>query len=143
AGEAGGGTEKALSDCLSEELDEYELISRHHEGWDDVLAAILALDDLDHAFSTRILERLATLTASYIEDQGGLYEVLTAEETLEADVAADREDRRAEAGHVAPSLAAGFLKLARTPATNGAPYTEQDAFTRAYFRGLSQSGVQA
>ena len=47
-GDDADATEKALASCLSEELDEYQLISRHHEGWDNVLAAILALDRDHH-----------------------------------------------------------------------------------------------
>ena len=35
--------EKALASCLSEELDGFEIISRRHDGWDAVLAALLAL----------------------------------------------------------------------------------------------------
>ncbi|MDB4997569.1 MAG: hypothetical protein JWM74_5001 [Myxococcaceae bacterium] len=106
-------SEKALSNCLSEEVSEYQLIARNHEGWDDVLAAILALDRDHHDYLRGLLERCAALSTEYIEDNGGLYDVLTSEQMLEADVAAEREDRRAEEGHVAPSSAAAFLKLAR------------------------------
>lgn len=34
----GTAVEKALSDSLSEEIDEYQLIARRHDGWDAVLA---------------------------------------------------------------------------------------------------------
>jgi Family of unknown function (DUF6178) len=127
-------TEKALSSCLSEEIDQYQIISRHHDGWDDVLAALVALDENHHDFLMGMLERCCKLSADYVDDNGGLYEVLTSEETLEADLAGDREDRRARAGHVAPSAAAAFLKLARGPCET--PVTQHDAMTRAYFRGL-------
>ena len=134
-GENGRATEKALESCLTEEVDDYHLVSRRPEGWDDVLAAVLALDRDHHDCLRGILERCCAMSAEYIEDNGGLYDVLTSEEMLEGDVAADREDRRAEAGHVAPSSAAAFLKLART--TEGAPL-ERDPLTRAYFRGLAK-----
>lgn len=126
--------EKALSDCLSEELEEYRLIARRQDGWDNLLTAILALDRDHHDYLVKILESCAKMTAEYIEDNGGLYEVLTSEEMLEGDLAADREDRRAEAGHVAPSSAAAFLKLARRPAPDA---SERDPLTRAYFRSLA------
>jgi hypothetical protein len=130
--------EKALSDCLSEELEEYRLIARRHEGWDDLLTAILALDRDHHDYLMKILDRCAAMSSEYIEDNGGLYEVLTSEEMLESDVAADREDRRAEAGHVAPSSAAAFLKLARRPIED---VNDRDPLTRAYFRSLSRAEV--
>lgn len=127
--------EKALDDCLFEELDEYRLIARRHEGWDSLLGAILALDRDHHDYLVKILDRCAKMASEYIEDNGGLYEVLTSEEMLEGDVAAEREDRRAEAGHVAPSAAAAFLKLARMPVEHT---TERDPLTRAWFRSLAK-----
>jgi hypothetical protein len=127
--------EKALSNCLSEELDEYQLISRRHEGWDNVLAAVLALDRDHHDRMVRILERCSQMSSGYIDDNGGLYEVLSSEEMLESDVSAEREDRRAEKGHVAPSSAAAFLKLAR--GTSETPPTDHDPLTRAYLRTVA------
>jgi hypothetical protein len=139
--ETANASEKALSNCLSEEVSDYQLISRHHEGWDDVLAAILALDRDHHDYLLGLLERCASMSAEYIADNGGLYDVLTSEEMLEADVAAEREERRGEEGHVAPSAAAGFLKLARAPIA--APAREHDPLTAAYFRGLGKRVLSA
>lgn len=118
-------TEKALGDCLYEELDEYQLVSRRHDTWDAVLSAILALDRDHHEHLVRILERCRRMSEAHVEESGGLYEVLTAEEMLEADVAGDRADRRAASGHVAPTDAAAFL------ASTG---EERDPITRAYLR---------
>jgi hypothetical protein len=53
------------------------------------------------------------MSREYIADNGGLYEVLSAEQMLEEDLAAERETRRAQHGYVAPSAAAAFLRLAR------------------------------
>ena len=129
-------TEKALASCLSEELDDYQVIARHPEGWDNVLAAILALDRDHHDDVARLLARCSAMSAELIDDGGGLYDVLTSEQMLEGDVAGDREDRRAEAGHVAPSAARAFLKLARREGET--PFTEHDPMTRAYFRNLAR-----
>lgn len=129
--------EKALAGSLSEELDEYILVSRHHEGWDDVLAALLALDERDHDLVLRILERCRQMTEAHVDDEGGLYEVLSAIETLETDVAGDREDRRAEMGFVAPSAATAFLALARGEVRGEPPPDEHDPLTKAYFRDVS------
>jgi hypothetical protein len=133
--------EKALSNCLSEEIDEYQLVARRHDGWDAVLAAVLALDRDHHALLARVLERLCSMTAEHIDREGGLHSALTSEEMLEADVAADREDRRAEMGYVAPSDARAFLKLARQTVTE-LP-REHDPVTRAYFRGLARNAQVA
>jgi hypothetical protein len=130
-------TEKALESCLCEEIDEYRIISRNHEGWDAILTVLLALDRDHHDFLGRVLEHCCQMAADFIEDNGGLYQVLTSDEMLESDVGTDREERRAEEGFIAPSSAASFLALART--TNLADILateERDPVTRAYFRSL-------
>lgn len=130
--------EKALESCLAEELGEYRIIARRHESWDTLFGLLVALDRDHHEFLERLLERLCALDAELIEDNGGLYQVLTAEESLEADVGADREDRRAEQGYVAPSSAAAFLALARTTQLGDLMDSDaQDPITRSYFRQLA------
>jgi hypothetical protein len=130
--------EKALESCLCEEIGEFRIISRAHDGWDSILSVLLALDRDHHTFLQRLLERCAHVAWEFIEDNGGLYEVLTSEEMLEADAAGEREDRRAESGYVAPSAAASFLALARTQDLPAGPTaSERDPITRAYFRQLS------
>lgn len=130
--------EKAFEGCLSEEIDEYQLIWKGGDGFDSVIAALLALDRDHHTLTVNLLERCAALSSEYIADNGGLYEVLSAEEMLEQDLAAEREDRRAERGYVAPSAAAAFLRLALTRAASETPATEHDPLTRAYLRQLSR-----
>jgi hypothetical protein len=131
--------EKALSNCLSEELDEFQLVARHADGWDALLALVLALDQEHRPFLRQVLERCCDLSSSYIEDNGGLYDVLRDPEMLESDAGAEREDRRAAQGYVAPSQAKSFLALCRTEA--GEP-RERDAVTRAYFRELAPSDTK-
>jgi len=129
--------EKALESCLCEEIGEYRVISRRHEGWDAVLGVLLALDRDHHDFVARLLERCWHATNEYIADNGGLYDVLTSEEMLEADAAAEREDRRAWEGYVSPSDAASFLASARTTELSKiARMRDRDPIARAYFRGL-------
>jgi Family of unknown function (DUF6178) len=125
-------TEKALEAGLHEEWEEFRLIAREPESWDVLWAALVTLDRDHHALLRELLERCATLDAEYIEDNGGLYQVLTSEEMLENDVAAERSDRRARVGHVAPSDARAFLALARG---ERAPM-QRDPVTRTYFREL-------
>jgi hypothetical protein len=133
----GEAIEKALSNCLSEEIDEYQLVARRLDGWDTMLAVVLALDRDHRALLARILERLCAMTAEQVEREGGLCDVLTSEEMLEADVAAEREERRAEVGYVAASDARAFLKLATQTLTE-LP-TAHDPVTRGYFRDLARA----
>lgn len=129
--------EKLLSNCLSEELDEFSVIWRGGEGWDSVLAALLALDKLDHGRLMEVVERCAELSSAELEEHDGLYSVLGAAETLEEDLAAERETRRAARGYVSPSSARAFLRLCRLPGTEQPPATEHDSLTRAYLRELA------
>lgn len=106
--------ERALDECLSLELDGYALISRGVEGWDAIVALLTALDRQHHELRNRLLEICRRASTAVIEDEGGLFAVLNAEATLEADTLADREDRRSAQGYVDPPSARGFLGLART-----------------------------
>ena len=130
--------EKALESCPHEELGQYRVIAHRHDGWDSIISLLLALDQQHHDYLERLLDRLAHVSRASIEDGGGLYEALTAEETLEADAAAEREGRRGREGFVAPSDAAAFLALARSTEV-GDPLAGKtdDPVTRAYFRDLA------
>jgi len=125
--------ERALDAPLFEEWGEFRLLARDPMHWDVVWAALLALDRDHHDLLRAILERCCALSSEYIEEQGGLYEVLTSEEMLEGDVAGEREDRRAAAGFVTPADARSFLELARS----GEQLEMRDPMTRDYFRALA------
>ena len=129
--------DKALDSCLYHELDRYQIISRRHEGWDAVLTALVALDRDHHDLLQRILARCCHACTELVEDSGGLYDVLTSEQMLEEDAAAEREDRRAGAGYVEPRAAAAFLALARTTRVQAMLKARAaDPITAAYFREL-------
>jgi hypothetical protein len=126
--------EQALEDGLACDFAGYRVFARRAESW-DALVAVLAVLDTDHpAFFSRLMRRCHRISAESLED-GGLEAVLTGEEQLLADVAADRERRREEEGHVAPSDAAAFLELARRapPGREGAA-THRDPVSAAWFR---------
>lgn len=128
--------DKALESSLSHELDRFLLISRRPESWDAVLSVLVALDEEHHELLTRLLERCCYLASELIEDNGGLYAVLTTAEQLEADVAQAREQRREREGFVAPADAAAFLGLARSgrvgddPITRGYTQAQREAARR-------------
>lgn len=135
--------EKALEGCLYQEFEEYRVIARRTEAWDAVIGALVALDREHHDLLRRILERCAAASSEYIEDNGGLYDVLTSEEMLEVDAAAEREDRRAAAGYVAPSAAKSFLALAeKVPLSELVAARDRDPVARAYFRELDRHATK-
>jgi hypothetical protein len=134
--EDGQRLDKALASSLCEEFDAYLVIAKKHDGWDAIVEVLCALDKHDHALLDRLLERCCSMSSEAIDDNGGLYNVLTSEETLEGDLAADREDRRAGEGFVAPSQATSFLALCRSTSLEEVALQPRDAVTRAYFREL-------
>jgi len=127
--------EKALDGLLHEEVGEYLLVSRRHDGWDALVTALLALDARQGALLERILGRCCRAAHEALEDAGDLYALLTDEEVLEVDAAAEREDRRASLGYVSAASARAFLGLAARGVEGLRPGVE-DAVTRAYFREL-------
>jgi hypothetical protein len=130
--------EEALENCPYHEFEEYRVIARRADGWDAILSVLLALDRDHHEFLDRVLASCCHASAEYIEDNGGLYDVLTSEELLESDAAAEREDRRTAAGFVTPSSAVSFLALARTtPLEQIVASQTRDPVTHAYFREVA------
>lgn len=127
--------EKAMDSCLHEEIGEYFLVARHHDGWDALVSALLALDARHGALLERILARCWRAAHELLEDAGDLYTLLTDEDLLAVDAAAEREDRRAALGYVSPAAARAFLGLAARGRA-GLEAGAEDAVTRAYFREL-------
>ena len=128
--------EKALDACLYLELDDYTLISRGVEGWDAVVTSLVALDRDHHDLRRRLLERCCAAANEVIEDHGGLLEVLTSEEVLEADALADREARRSKQGYVDAASAKAFLALAARTDPDDASPPARDIVTLQSLRQL-------
>lgn len=127
--------EKALEASLTHELDRYLLVSRRHEGWDALVSVLSVLDRDHHDLLQDLLERCCRASARAVDDEGGLFALLTAAETLEVDAAAERGDRRARQGYVAPADARSFLALARETDVDAIlAASGPDPVTRAYFR---------
>jgi hypothetical protein len=131
--------ERALATSLVEEWEEFRLIARDPDVWDDVWGALLSLDRDHHDRLRAILEACCAMSTEYISGQGGLFQVLTAEQMLDSDVAAARDDRRVAEGFISPADARAFLDLAR----HGHAGDERDPITRAYFRGLGDPKIDA
>jgi uncharacterized protein DUF6178 len=102
--------EQALETSASEEWEEFRLIARDADAWEDVWSALLSLDRDHHDRLREILEQCCAMSTEYISGQGGLFQVLTADEMLDSDVAAARDDRRVAEGFVSPADARAFLE---------------------------------
>ena len=129
--------QRALETSLVEEWEEFRLIARDPDVWDDVWGALLSLDREHHDQLRAILEECCAMSTEYISGQGGFFQVLTAEEMLDSDVAAARDDRRVAEGFISPGDARAFLALAR----RGGGGDARDPITRAYFRALAPTEV--
>lgn len=132
--------DKALESALSEELDGYVIVARQPEGWDAVLALVLALDRDHRAFLERVLDRLVRVSSGHLEDLDELATALDEGASLAEDAEAEREARRAKQGYVEPRMAKSFLGLARSAPERAG---ERDAVTRAYFRELAPRAPRA
>jgi hypothetical protein len=131
--------ERALENAAAEEWEEFRVIARDPDVWDEVWTALLALDRDHHERLRAILEECCALSTEYISGQGGLYQVLTSDEMLASDVAAARDDRRVAEGFVSAADARAFLALAR----QGWGGDARDPITGAYFRGLGTRALEA
>lgn len=101
--------EKQLQYSLTHQFDEFCIVSRDLEGWPALVALLCALDTNHQDFLRPLLERLEYITNEYVEDNGGLYDVLSAAEQIASDAAGDREKRLEEEGYVPPLTAKAFL----------------------------------
>jgi hypothetical protein len=128
--------ERLLESALTQELGEYLVIGRRHEGWDAIVQSLVTLDEIDHDACTRLLDRLTAMTDRDANDDGSLSEVLSEAESLADDVVGDRNERRAKEGFIAASDARAFLRLAREHAPKPG---ERDPVTKAYFRELDRT----
>jgi hypothetical protein len=130
--------DRALENTPYEEWEEFRLFARDANAWDSVGTALLSLDRDHHDYLRAILEQCCAMSLEFINGNGSLYEVLTSEELLASDIAAEREDRRAASGFVSPADARSFLEFAR----RGDALDERDAITHAYFRDLAKPSLE-
>ncbi|MBU0991149.1 MAG: hypothetical protein KJ737_01540 [Proteobacteria bacterium] len=127
--------ENVLGSALSQSFDSYLVLSKNDTTWDAVCAILMELNELDYDFLMRLLGRCRQTSGECIEDNGGLFNVLTEDEMLEEDVAADREERKEGKGFVTPTSAAAFLSQARSDPLKKIIATPKMApAARAYFK---------
>ena len=115
------------------ELSGFRIVPRRGAPWDALIEVLSGLSSDHPAFFGRLMVRCGALSTEYIEDNGGLFDVLTSDEQVLSDVAGERDERRAEEGYVGPPEAAAFLKLARQRVGSA---SSADTLTTSYFRKL-------
>nr|HOO91774.1 DUF6178 family protein [Syntrophales bacterium] len=135
--------EKVLDGSLNQEFGDYLVIAKRESNWDTVCALMTELDESDYDMLVHLLDRCRSICGEYIEDNGGLYHVLTADEMLEEDVSSERRERREGRGFVTPTSAAVFLNQIRSTTLQEIVAAKTvDAVTRAYFRA-SEAGRES
>ncbi len=124
--------ERALESGAGYDVSGYTVVARRGDSWDALLAVLTALDHDHHAFLGRLLKRCCQISTEYVLDNGGLFDVLTADQQILDDAAGARDERREQQGYVTTSRATAFLKTARQEPAGDA----RDPITVAYFRDL-------
>jgi len=112
------------------ELGGFRIVARRGAPWDALVEVLSRLSSDHPALFGQLMVRCGALSTEYIEDNGGLFDVLTSDEQVLSDVAGERDERRAEEGYVGPPEAAAFLKLARQPVGSA---SSADPLTTRYF----------
>lgn len=85
--EQAGQLERALEDSAFDQWEELRLLARDPDAWEDVWNALVLLDRDHHDRLRAILEACCDMSMEYISGQGGLFNVLTADETPVARIA--------------------------------------------------------
>ena len=136
--------EKVLDGSLNMEFGRYLMISKNESSWDAVCALMAALNERDYETMVRLLSRCCWASGEEMEENGGLYHVLTAGEMLEEDVFSERTERREKKGFVTPTSAAIFLSQARSTALTEIVAAQTiDPITGAYFRAIESEAKWA
>jgi len=133
----GHAPEEILDGSLHQPFGHYVAVSKDESSWDSVCSLMAALNELDYDMLIRLLDRCFWISGECIEDNGDLYHVLTAGETLEEDVSSERKERRESKGFVTPMSATVFLNQARsTPLAEIIAAENMDPVSSAYFRAM-------
>jgi hypothetical protein len=106
--------EHGLEDNESCQFGVYTIVARRDRSWDALVSLLSSLHRDHRAFFSRLMKSCCEISTECITDNGGLYEVLSAEQQIMVDAAGAREERREQQGYVTPSQAAAFLQVARS-----------------------------
>lgn len=102
--------DKAMESIYHMEVERFIIFSKSGNYWDVLSSIIAELNENAYPFLSKLLDRLCSITSDYVEDNGGLYEVLLESEQVFDDMASDREERRGSKGYVSGAQAKAFFK---------------------------------
>lgn len=131
--------ERVLDACLYLELGDFVLVARQPTGWDAVVEALLALDQAHHDVVTRVLADCARASRAAVDEEG-LQTLLSVAQTVAEDARAEKDDRRARQGFVAPADAKAFLAEAASTPPDTLPQTDSP-IAHAYARDYEPRAV--
>ena len=110
----GNGPHKIWDSSPSHTFGSYRVIAKNQARWSAVFSLLVELNELDFDRLIRLLDRCRLISQEYIEENGGLFHVLSAEEMLAEDVSAERQERKEGRGFVTPTSAEVFLRQSRS-----------------------------
>jgi len=110
----GNRPDKIWDSSPSHTFGSYRVIAKNPARWNAVFSLLVELNELDFDRLTRLLDRCRWISQEYIEENGGLFHVLSAGEMLAEDVSAERQERKEGRGFVTPTSAAVFLSQTRS-----------------------------
>jgi hypothetical protein len=125
------------SDGLNCEVGGYQIAAKRRDGWDSIVALLLALDAEHPDYFHRVMRGCRTLSNSGFEIDG-LHNLLDDTTQDMFDLAVDREQRREKQGYVTPAQARAFLQAARELQLSGATPPPPHPIARAYFRAIER-----
>ena len=105
-------------ESLNQVVSDFHLISKDDSSWEAILELILYLDETQNDTLVRLLRRCSRICETCDDEHEGLLRKFSGQEMLEADVAAERENRKESRGFVTPVSAALFLAQSRNTSLN-------------------------
>lgn len=127
-----------LESSRSFEIGGYTAVARGGDSPDAFLSVLRTLDSNHPDFFARLMARCCRICTDHVDDNGLLYEVISAEEQVVADVDVDREERRERLGFVTPSQAVAFLESSRRIPRGAPAVPSRDPLTAGYFRTIER-----
>ncbi len=136
--------EDRVSSAESCEIAGCLIEARRDDGWDAIVAMLLALDARHQAYLHRVMRGCKRLTNDGFEVDG-LDDLLSDRDQELYEVASQRHERREKQGYVAPAQARAFLKDARQFQFKPDAPLPPHPLAQAYFRDLTpeSAGLQA
>lgn len=129
---------RRLREGIECEVGGYLIAAKRSDGWDSIVALLLALDADHPDYFHRVMHGCRSLSNSGFEIDG-LHDLLDNRAQNMFELAVDRELRRETQGYITPAQARAFLHAARTIQLGAATPPPPSPVARAYFRAIEQT----